>query len=201
MRDTLQIGAENSRLAGPAWARLRAHILRAVAKDMGLRDAHLRLEPLKVLVYGPGRHFAEHADTEKTPGMVASLAVIVPGEYEDGALTIEHARGKLAVAAGRAPKWRWAAWYADRRHRLERVESGVRIAPIFEIVTDPETPLTAHKASSPNLGWALWDRSYAEWHTAWAARGSRVNAGREQYGHRLVWVLSHRYTRRPSNAC
>ena len=178
-RDALQIGAEHIELAGTAWERLCAEILRSVGADMGLADASLRLEPLKLLIYGRSGHFSAHADTEKTPGMVASLALIVPGAYEGGALRLEHAGETLSVGAGGAPEWRWVAWYADCRHCLEPVQDGVRIALTFGIVIDPEIPLAQRKASSPRLSWALWGRSYAEWHTKWAARGGRTHAGQE----------------------
>ena len=160
---------------------------------MGLRDAKLEFKLLKLLVYPPGGHFAPHADTEKTPGMVASLALVVPGAYKGGALAIEHAGERLSFAADGADAWRWAAWYADCRHALEPVEDGVRIALTFELAIDPETPLTPVEAADRRVGGALWERTYAEWHTAWAARGGRTAAGNEQYGQKLVWVLAHRY--------
>ena len=194
VRDARQVGPDKVKLGGPAWKRLRARILRAVAREMGLRDAKLKLKPLKLLLYQPGGHFAMHADTEKTPGMVASLVLVVPGEYTGGALVIDHAGKTLSFGAGGAGVWRWAAWYADCRHALEPVEDGVRIALTFGIALDPETPLTNVKVTDHRLGEALWGRTYAEWHTAWAARGGRARAGNEQYGQKTVFVLSHRYT-------
>ena len=194
VRDALQVETRHIMLTGPAWEGLRTKMLTAVAVDMGLGDAGLRLIPLKLLIYRVGGHFSMHSDTEKTPGMVGSLALIVPGGYKGGALTIDHAEEKLAVGAGGARGWRWVAWYADCRHCLEEVKDGVRIAVTFSIAIDPETPLTRREPSRHQLSWALWRRSYAEWHTAWAARGGRNMAGREQYGHKMVWVLSHRYT-------
>ena len=169
-------------------------MLRAVADDMGLADATLELKPLKLLLYGAGGHFSAHADTEKAPGMVASLALIVPGEYEGGALVVEHAGERVRFGAGGAPRWRWAAWYADCRHWLEPVEGGVRVAVTFGVAIDPERPLERRESESHRVGGVLWSRSYAEWHTEWAARGGRTRAGREQYGQKMVWVLSHRYT-------
>ena len=80
VRDALQVGANDVGLGGGAWDDLQARMLRVVASDMGLDDAALRLEPLKLLIYRAGGHFAEHADTEKTTGMIASLALIAPGE-------------------------------------------------------------------------------------------------------------------------
>ena len=52
---------------------------------------YIRLEPHKLLVYCPGGRLTDHADTEKTPGMIASNAVIVSSVYEGGALGVEHA--------------------------------------------------------------------------------------------------------------
>ena len=107
---------------------------------------------------------------------------------------LEHAGERLGVGGGGAPGWRWAAWYADCRRCLEPVESGIRVAMTFAVAIDPETPLAGREATNHELGWALWGRSYAEWHTEWAARGVRERAGNEQYGQKTVWVLSHRYT-------
>ena len=149
VRDALQVEARHVRLAGPRWERLRTEILESVAADMGLADAGLRLEPLKLLVYRAGGHFSMHADTERTPGMVASLALIVPDEYTDGALVIEHAGETLIAGAGGAPGWRWVAWYADCRHCLEPVNEGTRIALTFGIAIDPEKPLTHRAATGP----------------------------------------------------
>ena len=59
---------------------------------------------------------------------------------------------------------------------------------------DPETPLAPIEAANRPVGRAIGERSYAEWHTSWAARGARKRAGNEQYGQKLVWVLAHRYT-------
>ena len=42
------------------------------------------------------------------------------------------------VGVGGSPRWRWAAWYADYRHCLDRVEDRVGTALTFEIVIDPE---------------------------------------------------------------
>ena len=194
VRDARQVGADQVKLEGPAWDWLRWQIHQAVTKEMGLRDAKLEFKPLKLLVYSPRGHFAPHTDTEKTPGMVASLALVVPGAYTGGALAIEHAGERLSFAAGGADAWRWAAWFADCRHALEPVEDGVRIALTFGLAIDPETPLTHVKAANRPVGRAIGGRSYAEWHTAWAARGWRTAAGNEQYGTKLVWVLAHRYT-------
>ena len=194
VRDARQIGAGDFTLTGPAWDQLRNEMTKAIAADMGLDDAAPRLVALKLLLYREGGHFAEHADTEKTSGMVASAALVLPGEHTGGALRIEHAGETLTAAGGGDTRWRWAAWYADCRHRLEAVEQGMRVAITFAVAIDPERTLEGIDAPGRRLSWGLWGRTYAEWHTAWAARGGRTAAGTEQYGHKIVWVLEHRYT-------
>ena len=194
VRDALQVGAEHVRFESTAWKRLAEEILRRVAKDMGLDDAELRLEALKLLVYEEGGHFAAHSDTEKSEGMVASASLVVPSRYEGGALAIAHAGDTLRFAEGGAKVWRWAAWYADCRHTLEPVRSGARVSVTFGIGIDTAKALGPRKSEDPHLGWAFWRRTYADWHTTWAARGARTRAGSEQYGQKTVWVLAHRYS-------
>lgn len=196
VRDARQVQPWHVSLWGAAWDALRAQMLETVAADMGLADAALGLEFNELLVCPAGGHLAEHTDTEKSPGMVASVSLIVPGEHGGGRFS--SSAGGVAMAAGGSPRWCWAAWYADCRHRVEPVEDEVRIALTFGMVLDPGQPLARREASSARTGWALWDRSYAERHTAWAARTGRTRAGSEQYGQRTVWMLSHRCTATPS---
>lgn len=80
-----------------SWERLRGEMPRAITTDMGLDDTTIRLEPLKLLVSRTGGHVTDYADTENTPGTIASAALIEPGAYEGGALRIENAGERLRV--------------------------------------------------------------------------------------------------------
>ena len=68
VRDALQVGAEHVPLEGEDRGRLRNTMLGAVATEMGLDDAELRITPPKLLIYRAGGHVAEHTDTEKFRG-------------------------------------------------------------------------------------------------------------------------------------
>ena len=193
VRDARQIEAGRVRLSGSSWEEMRDVLLEAVAQQMGLADAKFEMEPLKLLIYEPGGHFDWHADTEKSSAMVASATLVLPGDYEGGALVVEHKGERLEFAAGGTPQWRWAAWYADCRHRLEPVTKGVRVAITFGIAIDPSTRLV-RRESQARISWTTYRRTFAENHTAWAARGGREKAGNTQYGKKVVWVLDHRYT-------
>ena len=76
-----QIEADDIRIGTAAWDDLRGEMLRAVAADMGLQDATLRLVPLKLLIYRAGGHFAEHGDIEVLDGEIVphgALAHAIP---------------------------------------------------------------------------------------------------------------------------
>ena len=194
VRDALQIEPERIRLTGPGWDGLYERIVRTVKADMGLEDTRPELVLTKLLIYRPGGHFAPHSDTEKAPGMVASAILVAPGAHTGGALRAEHHDRCLHACADGSERWRWAAWYADTRHTVEPVETGTRIALAFGIVIAPEQALAPRKPRDSQIGWSVWERTYAHWHTRWAAREHRTRAGEEQYGQKIVWVLEHRYT-------
>ena len=122
VRDALQIDAREVRLEGPSWAGLEATMLKAVGTDMGLADAHLKLKPLKLLVYRKGGHFSTHADTE--PGLRASL--LKGRDRELARLLVDEIHGEAAylawlqireVGSARTPEGR--IWDDDGRVRHE----------------------------------------------------------------------------------
>lgn len=77
VRDCWQIDARNVRLLGRGWPASLAEIMGLTADGLGLPVDGLSASPYKLLVYERGGFFAEHRDTEKVPGMVATL---IPGD-------------------------------------------------------------------------------------------------------------------------
>ena len=194
VRDARQIDAEHMTLEGAAWTALKQTMLTEIATRMGLEDTKLSLVPLKLLIYERGGHFADHADTEKHRGMIASAALIVPSTYTGGTLVVENDGKTLKYGTDGASEWRWIAWYADCRHRLKPVRDGVRMSITFAVCANPDGALVALERSPLPIRRALWARSTPHHETDWAARGGRTRAGDERYGQKCVWVLSHRYT-------
>lgn len=117
-----------------------------------------------------------------------------PAAHQGGALGIEHGDERLSVAGDGAATWRYAAGYADCRHRLEPVTEGVRSAMTFGVAIDPGRAGAAKEAKDRAFRWALYRRSFTEGHARCGARGARVAPGAAQYGLKTVWVLKHRYT-------
>lgn len=77
VRRTWQIPAEHVRLKGRSWGRSLESIVARAASGLGVTGS-VSAQLYKMLVYDTGSFFVEHRDTEKSPGMFASLVVVLP---------------------------------------------------------------------------------------------------------------------------
>ncbi|MBW8831515.1 MAG: 2OG-Fe(II) oxygenase [Burkholderiales bacterium] len=142
VRDTGEIDASALSLewAAGALASLQAE----VAQALGVLCLEARLHNL--LVYGPGQFFKPHQDTEKHPGMVATLVLVWPSAHIGGELRVCHRDTELHFASQhlRASAIRWFAFYADCRHEVAPVSEGWRIVLTFDLVlpAEPARPRT-----------------------------------------------------------
>jgi hypothetical protein len=81
---------------GPRWWRLVDALCQKAAEGLGI-DGPLRAELYKLLVYGPGDHFAEHRDAHKAPGMVGTLVLSLPSSHQGALLRVRHADKQVAL--------------------------------------------------------------------------------------------------------
>jgi hypothetical protein len=77
VRRTWQIGPDQVRIQGRGWARTLSAILARVCDGLGIAEP-VQAEFYKLLIYDEGSFFASHRDTEKAPGMFATLVVVLP---------------------------------------------------------------------------------------------------------------------------
>lgn len=105
-----------------------------VTKALGLSQLEIRLHDL--LVYGPGQFFKPHQDTEKHPGMVATLVVVLPSPHIGGELRLWHDSQQVHFTSQhlKAQSIRWFAFYADCRHEVLPVTEGWRVVLTFDLV-------------------------------------------------------------------
>ncbi len=147
VRHTGEISADRVALtwAPGSFAALQAQ----AARELGLDRLEARLHSL--LVYGPGQFFKPHQDTEKHPGMVASLVLVWPSAHIGGELQIWQADSTQHFFSQhlQAQALRWCAFYADCRHEVKPVEEGWRVVLTFDLVlpaNEPVLPGAAHPA-------------------------------------------------------
>ena len=135
VRDCWQIDATRVRLAGRAWPDSLAKVMDLVAAGLGLPAERLGAELYKLLIYRPGGFFAEHRDTEKVPGMVATLSLSLPTPGAGGELIVRHGGREevFDLNAGEPSELSFAAFYADCLHEVRPLAEGHRVTLVFNL--------------------------------------------------------------------
>jgi hypothetical protein len=155
VRRARQVPAARVRV-GAAWepvlARLTAEVLAALGVAPSARAGVVaRLD--KLVVYGEGGHFRPHCDTEKEPGMFATLVVQLPvaGGHAGGELRVEHAgeRFELDTAALSDDRFAYAAFFADCQHELRPITGGGRLVLLYNLVRQSGGPPLAPADRGP----------------------------------------------------
>ena len=119
VRRCWQIGPDRVRIGGRHWARTLETILARVAEGLGV-DAPVTAEFYKLLLYDQGSFFVGHRDTEKVPGMFATLVVALPSSFAGGELVVRH-KGRevrLDLRGDDPAEAAFAAFYADCVHEV-----------------------------------------------------------------------------------
>ncbi len=138
VRDCWQIDAEQVRLTGRAWPHSFRKVMDLVAAGLGLPAERLGADLHKLLVYRPGGFFAEHRDTEKVPGMVATLSLSLPVPGTGGELVVRHGGRKevFDLNAAEPSELSYAAFYADCPHEVRPLAEGHRVTLVFNLFLD-----------------------------------------------------------------
>jgi hypothetical protein len=89
VRNCWEIPAGRLKVADRPWNATLKRALDEIAIDLGLESARRKKSALtahlhNLLIYGPGQFFAPHQDSEKIPGMIATLTVILPSPMTAG---------------------------------------------------------------------------------------------------------------------
>ena len=135
VRNCWQIGADRVEITGGRWREALATATTRAAKGLGVEGA---VEAIfyKLLIYEPGGFFIGHRDTEKCPGMFATLIVAPPGVYSGGELVIRHMdrEGRLDLkSVDPADASFAAAFYADCPHEVMPIQSGYRLVMVYNL--------------------------------------------------------------------
>ena len=182
VRDCWQIDAGAVRFPGHRWEETLASVLKSVAEGLGLPVDGVSARLYKLLVYEKGGFFAEHRDTEKADGMVATLVISLPVDGEGGELVIQHRNRETVVdlCVQEPGDLAFAAFYADCVHRTEPVRSGNRVSLVYNVIVKSGSfPASAPDefAQAEEAGRILSD---------WAASEDSTS--------KLVWFLDHDYS-------
>ncbi|RAH45362.1 uncharacterized protein BO95DRAFT_453568 [Aspergillus brunneoviolaceus CBS 621.78] len=79
VRNTWELNSDQFELRRPNWNTVLVRVVADVARELDL-DSTVHAELYKMLIYKEGAMFKPHTDTEKAPGMVATLVIDVVHE-------------------------------------------------------------------------------------------------------------------------
>ena len=181
VRRTWQVDAAKVKLTGRKWADDLAGVIERVRVGLAVAGA-IEAQLYKLLIYDTGSFFVPHRDTEKAPGMFATLVVALPCDYSGGELIIRHRAEEVRVDLHRdePSEAAFAAFYADCLHEVLPIASGYRLALIYNLIRVGEGPLP--RAPDYAAQQADLVRLLSEWDRSGAAPD------------KLVYPLEHAYT-------
>ena len=141
----------------------------------------------KLLIYDEGSFFASHRDTEKAPGMFATLVIALPSISTGGALVVRHQdrEARLDLRCHDPSEVAFAAFYADCQHEVLPVTSGCRLTLIYNLLRGEPGDLPRPPSYDAERG------RLAELLRRWAEDGSPADGISPE---KLIYPLEHAYT-------
>ena len=138
VRRTWQIDAARVRIGGRHWPRDLEAIVQQAAAGLGVTQPVVA-ELYKLLVYDQGSFFVNHRDTEKAPGMFATLIIVLPSRYTGGELVVRHRdrEARLDLRGPEPSEVAFAAFYADCVHEVLPITSGCRLTLVYNLLLRP----------------------------------------------------------------
>jgi predicted 2-oxoglutarate/Fe(II)-dependent dioxygenase YbiX len=186
VRRSWQIGPDRVRIGGRHWTETLVAIVARAAEGLGVSDP-VEAEFYKLLIYDEGSFFVGHRDTEKLPGMFATLLVVLPSRFEGGALIVRHQgrQVQLDLRSQDPAEAAFAAFYADCVHEVLPITRGHRLTLVYNLLRrgngrPPAAP--SHYSEQRRLTdlLQLW--------------GAAKQTGDAEAPEKLVYLLEHAYT-------
>ncbi|KAI0911327.1 hypothetical protein F4823DRAFT_560976 [Ustulina deusta] len=133
VRNTWELDASKFHIANPAWSTFVGTALQHVSQSLGMSG--VKTELYKLLLYEKGSFFKRHKDSEKAPGMIATLSICLPSRYKGGEVHLSHAGKNRVFDTGQSIFDVSAlAWYADVTHEIKPILEGHRLVLIYNII-------------------------------------------------------------------
>ena len=184
VRDCWQIDSSKVQVGGAGWDDTFALIVKEAAAGLGCPSDRLSARLYKLLVYEQGGFFAEHRDSEKADGMVATLVISLPAAGAGGELVVRH-NGREAVIDMRVSdpsELAYAAFYADCTHEIRPLRRGHRVALVYNLMVRGKRSFSMARAPV----FSMQADAIAERLADWSRPGGTTE--------KIVWVLDHDYS-------
>ena len=190
VRKTWEINPEQVHFRNPQWPRALQSAVSKAIEQLGVLGgkSSVRADLHKLLLYEEGGFFKTHRDTEKAPGMFATLVIMLPSEHEGGEVVVRLGKERRTLSNPESNEFSYAylAWYADVNHSIQPVTSGYRLVLTYNLIhhsgnldeARPPTALEDHKAAI--------DSAFKSW--------NKVLEDGSETCDELVYLLDHDYS-------
>jgi predicted 2-oxoglutarate/Fe(II)-dependent dioxygenase YbiX len=134
VRRTWQVDSAAVRIGGRQWEKTLGNLVAQAALGLGV-NGPVSADFYKLLVYDAGGFFVDHRDTEKVPGMFATMVLVLPSVHGGGELVVKHAGRETPfdLHPEEPSEIGFAAFYADCVHEVRPVTAGFRIVLIYNL--------------------------------------------------------------------
>jgi predicted 2-oxoglutarate/Fe(II)-dependent dioxygenase YbiX len=134
VRRTWQIDPSRIRIGGRHWQETLAELVAGAVLGLGVSEP-VTADFYKLLVYDAGSFFVDHRDTEKVPGMFATMVLVLPSAHSGGDLIVRHLGREVVVDLHpeEPSEIGFAAFYADCVHEVRPVIAGCRLALVYNL--------------------------------------------------------------------
>ena len=134
IRKTWQIDSCKVRIGGRHWEKTLAELVAEAALGLGVNEP-VAADFYKLLLYDTGSFFVDHRDTEKVPGMFATMVLVLPSTHRGGELVIKHLGREVALdpRPEEPSEIGFAAFYADCVHEVRPVTAGYRLTLVYNL--------------------------------------------------------------------
>ena len=134
VRRTWQVDSAKVRIGGRHWEKTLSELVADVALGLGV-SGPVAADFYKLLVYDAGSFFVGHRDTEKVPGMFATMVLVLPSTHSGGELVVKHAGREttLDLRPEDPSEIGFAGFYADCVHEVRPVTAGFRVCLVYNL--------------------------------------------------------------------
>ncbi|KAI1462399.1 hypothetical protein F4805DRAFT_474356 [Annulohypoxylon moriforme] len=183
VRNTWELDHTQFKLTNPDW---KAYIL-SLMTDAGksLAIPQMRAEPYKLLLYEEGSFFKPHKDSEKSPGMMATVVICLPSRHDGGSVHLSHGGKKYTFETDKTSDFSLTtlSWFSDVTHEVKPLRSGYRLVLTYNIIHSDGLRMSASLVGS----------QLEQLRTILSGWQSTLEQGPGKLG-KLIYKLEHKYT-------
>src|SRR3990167_8752818 len=143
VRNCWELPKDKFQFKNSSWNQSISSLASKEAFNLGVRET-VHCIPYKLLLYEEGSFFLPHQDTEKEYGMFATLIIQLPYVYTGGELVMHLPDKAEPIACDLGQKngkseteLYYAMHYADIKHEIKPLTSGVRMAVTYSVCFTP----------------------------------------------------------------